>query len=397
MRLPWFSGHGALVSPNARERFLEKLRTSLAGDTFVKLTLSRRRNPGDLRNVYVRIVDLKAGRAVSLTLRFARRDETRNITPDETPAQIGSMLADVFEEAHLFTTTGDWKLKAQPNGQGALKAARPTFTAALSTSHDRPRERAVANAPFLTKLGVTSADGTARAGMADKLRQVERFVEILGHLVEESPLRDAKRVQVCDMGAGKGYLTFATHDFFQKRGAVAEVTGIEQREDLVAKTNAVASELRCEGLRVECGSIANHTLPEKLNVLIALHACDTATDDALAAGVRAGVELIVVAPCCHKEVRARLSPPPALAGVLRHGILAERQAELLTDGLRALALESAGYEAKVFEFISNEHTGKNVMISAIKRGASDSEKSASLHAAMSHFGITEQRLVKLLG
>ena len=384
------------VSPNARERFLEKLRTSLSGDTFVKLTLSRRRDSRDLRNVYARIVELKAGRAVSLTLRFARRDETRNITPDETPAQIGSMLADVFEEAHLFTTTGDWKLKAQSNGEGSLKAARPTFTAALSTSHDRPKERAVANAPFLCKLGVTNSDGTARAGMADKLRQVERFVEILGHLVEGSPLRDAKRVQVCDMGAGKGYLTFAAHDFFRKRGAATEVIGVEQRDDLVAHTNEIARELDCDGLRFERGSISDFALPEKLDVLIALHACDTATDDALAAGVRAGAELIVVAPCCHKEVRAPLSPPPSLAGVLRHGILAERQAELLTDGLRALALESVGYEAKVFEFISNEHTGKNVMISAIKRGAPNPEKSAILHAAMAHFGITQQRLVKLL-
>ncbi len=385
------------MSQNARERFLEKLRTSLAGETFVKLTLSRRRNSGDLRNVYARIVDLKAGRAVSLTLRYARRDETRNITPDETPAQIGSMLADVFEEAHLFTTTGDWKLKAQPDGEGLLKAARPTFTAALSTAHDRPKERAVANAPFLTKLGVTNADGTARAGMSDKLRQVERFVEILGHLVVESPLRDAKRVQVCDMGAGKGYLTFATHDYFQKRGATAEVTGVEQREDLVAHTNEIARELNCDGLRFVRGTIGDYALPEKLDALIALHACDTATDDALAAGVRAGAELIVVAPCCHKEVRAQLSPPPALAGVLRHGILAERQAELLTDGLRALALESVGYEAKVFEFISNDHTGKNVMISAIKRGTPNPEKSQSLRAAMEHFGITEQRLVKSLG
>ena len=382
---------------NARDRFLEKLRASLVAESFVKLTLSRRRDAGDLRNVYARIVELKAGRAISLTLRFARRDETRNITPDETPAQIGSMLADVFEEAHLFTTTGDWKLKAQPSGEGSLKAARPTFTAALSTAHDRPKERAVANAPFLAKLGVTNADGTARAGMADKLRQVERFVEILGHLVEASPLRDAQRVQVCDMGAGKGYLTFATHDFFRKRGAVTEVIGVEQRDDLVAHTNEIARELGCDGLRFERGTIGDFTLPEKLDVLIALHACDTATDDALAAGVRAGAELIVVAPCCHKEIRAQLEPPPALAGVLRHGILAERQAELLTDGLRALALESAGYEAKVFEFISNEHTGKNVMISAIKHGAQNPEKSASLHAAMEHFAITEQRLVKLLG
>jgi hypothetical protein len=258
--------------------------------------------------------------------------------------------------------------------------------------------RAIANAQFLVKLGVTSADGTARPGMADKLRQVERFVEILGHLVDGCALRDAKEVRVCDMGAGKGYLTFATHEFFRARGVAAEVTGVEQRADLVEQTNRVAAELGLGMLNFSQGEIGAFALPEKLDVLIALHACDTATDDALAAGVRAGARLIVAAPCCHKEVRRELIPPPMLAGVLRHGILAERQAELLTDGLRALALEAAGYEAKVFEFISNEHTGKNVMIAAVKRDAPGDGAAAlaELRALMEFFGLRSQRLADAL-
>ena len=379
-------------------RFLDKLRDSLVQQTFVKITLSRGRGGSGLRNVYGRLVELKSGTAVSFTLRYATRDVTRNETPADAPGAIEKWLGVDFEEAHLFTTTGDWKLRAEHGGEWTMKAARPVFSAAVATSHDRPKVRAIANAQFLVKLGVTAPDGTARAGMADKLRQVERFVEILGHLVDGSSLREAKRVRVCDMGAGKGYLTFATHEFFRIRGVKVEVIGGEQRADLVEQTNRVAADLKLEGLRFEQGAIGAFVLPENLDVLIALHACDTATDDALAAGVRAGAKLIVAAPCCQKEVRREFAPPPVLAGVLRHGILAERQAELLTDGLRALALEAAGYSASVFEFISNEHTGKNVMIAATKRDIPGDGSAAreELRALMDFFGLRSQRLVGLL-
>jgi hypothetical protein len=384
------------VPENARERWLKKLRASLDEGTFVKLTLSKARVRGaELRNVYGRLVDLRAGRFLSLTLRHATRDTTRNVDFNEAIAQVGSLLSDNFEEAHLFTTSGDWKLKASANGEGSLKGARPTFAAALSTVHDRPKQRALEHAPFLTKLGVTDSEGAARPGMADKLRQIERFVEILGHLVEDSALKDAPRVAGFDMGAGKGYLTFATQEFFHRKNVPATITGVELREDLVQQTNEIATALGQEGLSFTRGSIADFALPEQIDLLIALHACDTATDDALAAGIRAGAKLIVVSPCCHKEIRRQLSPPPILREVLRHGILAERQSELLTDGLRAMVLEAAGYETKVFEFISSEHTAKNLMIAAIRR-SEGTWNVAAAQQVMGEFGIAHFHLLDRL-
>lgn len=379
-------------------RFMDKLRDSLGQRTFVKMTLSRGRGDSGLRNVYGRLVELKAGTMVSFTLRHANRDVTRNQPPADAPSAIEKWLTNDFEEAHLFTTTGDWKLRMEHGGEWKMKAARPTFAVAVMTAHDRPKVKAVGNAEFLVKLGVTATDGTARPGMADKLRQVERFVEILGHLTDGCALRDAKHVRVCDMGAGKAYLTFATHEFFRARGVSADVTGVEQRSDLVEKTNRIAVDLKLEELSFVQGAIGAFDMPAGLDVLIALHACDTATDDALAAGVRAGAKLIVAAPCCQKEVRREFLPPPVLAGVLRHGILAERQAELLTDGIRALALEAAGYSASVFEFISDEHTGKNVMIAATKRDVVGdvSAVRAELRALMDFFGLRRQRLVDAL-
>lgn len=359
----------------------------------MKLTLSRPRERGaDLRNVYARVVDLKAGRCLSLTLRHATRDTTRNVSFHESIAQIGSLLADNFEEGHLFTTAGDWKLKAEANGEGKLKGAPPTFSAALSTSHDREKPRALAHAPFLTKLGVTDGEGVARAGMADKLRQIERFVEILGHLVDDSPLKDASAVTGFDMGAGKGYLTFATHEFFRRRGVTAQITGVELRAELAKQTHEIAASLGHEGLAFAPGAIGEFKLPPELDLLIALHACDTATDDALVAGIRASAKLLVVSPCCHKEVRRQLEAPAILKDVLRHGILAERQAELLTDGLRAMVLEAHGYETKVFEFISSEHTAKNLMIAGIRRHSATGDLSR-VRDVMKEFGIQRFRLL----
>lgn len=378
------------------DRFLEKLRASLKDGTFVKLTLSRPRGRAGARNVYGRLVELKGGAAISFTVRHARRDVTRNEPPARAVEAVRKWIEEEFEEAHLFTTAGDWRLRRRAEEDPRLRASRPAFAVAPPPVHDQVKRKAVGNAPFLVKLGVTAADGSPRAGMAGKLRQVERFVEILGHLVDASPLARAEEVCVCDMGAGKGYLTFAVHDFFLRRGARAVSTGVEQRADLVDLCNRVAEELSWADLTFALGSIGNFPLLPRLEVLLALHACDTATDDALAAGIQAGAKLIVVAPCCQKEVRQQLAAPPIMAEVLRHGILAERQAELLTDGWRAMALEACGYEAKVFEFISTEHTGKNVMIAATKRRRVKAPDLAKVRAAMAEFGVTRQRLLSHL-
>jgi SAM-dependent methyltransferase len=235
--------------------------------------------------------------------------------------------------------------------------------------------------------------------MADKLRQIQRFVEILGHCVDGSPLRDRKACRVLDMGAGKGYLTFATAEFFRCRGVRAEVTGVEARGDLVEATNRAAAETGFETLRFVRGTIAEAEVEGEIDLLIALHACDTATDDALARGVAAGASLILASPCCHKEVRTHWRPPEVLRDVLSHGILAERESEIVTDAVRALLLEMHGYKTNVFEFISPEHTGKNLMISAQKRVSAPDPAPLRerLRALLDFYGVREQRLARLLG
>jgi SAM-dependent methyltransferase len=392
------------MTDDARTRFLQKLEEAWRTQTLVKLTLSQPRGAeAGLRNIYGRVVELREGRRLSLLWRYQTRDVTKNLPIDEALSFLGQGLGREWERAHLFTTTGDWQFHSEAGGRGTIKASRPAFTTTPAPEHDRekPAPMEVAQAGWLRALGVTNAANEPRPGMAPKLRQIQRFVELLGHLMEDSPLgaRPEKLVRVLDMGAGKGYLTFAMAEFFRSRGVPAEITGVEARTDLVELTNRVARESELYGLNFVCGTIGEFTSPHPPDILIALHACDTATDDALAQGVRAGAALILAAPCCHKEVRAQMTPPPVLREVLRHGILAAREAEIVTDGLRALLLEMHGYRASVFEFISPEDTSKNLMLAAQRRAqpVDAAPLRAEWKALMEFYGLREQGLAKLLG
>jgi hypothetical protein len=202
------------------------------------------------------------------------------------------------------------------------------------------------------------------------------------------------------MGAGKGYLDFALYDHLQAQGRSAEIIGVELRPALVAAGNALAQKSGFAGLRFESGSILDYDA-RGADAVIALHACDTATDDAIFRGIAAGAGLIAVAPCCHKQIRREMSIGVAddrLEFLLRHGTFMEKQAEMVTDGLRALLLEAHGYRTKVFEFVSDAHTPKNNLIVAQKgKAASRQSVLDRIAAVKAMFGIDKHYLEGLLG
>ncbi len=251
---------------------------------------------------------------------------------------------------------------------------------------------------WLRELGVVDAAGKVRPSMAGKYRQTNRYLEILGHLARDAGWTPGRERVLADMGCGKGYLTFSAWHFFRRLRAIpVRVIGIDTRSDLVESGNRVARDVGAEGLEFLCGTIESAAVPA-LDALVALHACDTATDAAIACGIRRGAELIVVAPCCHREIRPQLGHPAPLDPILRHGLMEQRLADWVTDGLRALFLEWAGYETKVFEFVSPEHTAKNLMISALRRGPSFASAVAQerILALKAHFGIRHHALDGLL-
>jgi SAM-dependent methyltransferase len=376
----------------ARARFLDALR-GLSAAEFVRLTLGA--PVGDdptLRSVHARPVALRGGVQVQVVWRHERRDVTKNFPMEAFVAQMESLLGPSFRSAHLFAVEASWQLTLRPNKPGKLSQGPGAGPA--DPRHDREKRRTVsAEAPWLHALGVTTADGTVTKGMEGKYRQIHRFVELLSHFLADAPRGGPLRV--LDLGCGKGYLTFAAWSWLRSSGwPEATVTGVELRPDLAARVEAVARRLGCDGLTVRAGAIADADLPAA-DLVIALHACDTATDDALAHGVRVGARWMVVAPCCHRELRPQLEAPPAMAALLAHGILRERESELVTDALRAAVLEAVGYRARVFEFVASEHTAKNLMVTAeFIGGETDRTRPAALAAA---WGVAHQRLAQAVG
>lgn len=384
------------LAPEVSE-FLALLDTSVREGAFVRLTLGKPRGGEDatLQNVYVRPVRLKAGPHLSFLWRHDTRDLTKNIPPEDGVLEIGRLVGTIFHSAHLFLSTRTAQLEFNKKGEPRLTFGKPNGPAGASApaaAHDRAKHRLLPECTqqWLHRLGVTNSAGVVREGMADKHRQIHKFVELLSHLVTAAPAAQHGRpglphdrpIEIADMGCGKGYLTFATHDYFEFTAhRSARICGVELRPELVEQGNALAHATGREKLSFIRGSIQDANLPAP-DILIALHACDTATDDALARGLAAGSTLLVVAPCCQKQVRPQLHPAPgsALAPALHHGIFQERHAEFVTDALRALLLEWAGYDTKVFEFISTEHTAKNLMIAATRRAIADAPGTRDRHA-----------------
>ncbi len=354
------------------EIFAEKTTSSLAAGKFVRLVLSRPGHPDSPQKILGRGVKLKGVCQLSLTLRYATRDVTQNLPLPAVPAWLREQLGAKFRSALLGTTTRDWQFISKESGESRLVDHSPAEKNAPARDHDQKAGGILdgSASDWLAGLGVLDSDGRLRASMADKHRQINHYLEIVSHLIRECGWMDAasaaQPVHFADMGCGKGYLTFGLWHLFARTWKLpVRITGVESRAELVATTTKLARQIQAEGLTFVTGEIASANLP-RLDALIALHACNTATDDAIQRGIELGAKLIVVAPCCHKEIRPQLGHPEPLAAVLRHGIMAERMAEWATDGLRALFLEWAGYRTKLMEFIGGEHTPKNLMIAAVR-------------------------------
>ena len=411
------------------ERFFLRLQQSLADSSFVRLSLGRPLAAADasLDKLLVRRVLLRGQAQLSLVWRHRTKDITKNLPEADAVALLAPLMASQFGHAHLITHDHDIQLALGKKGQWALRVGKLAAPAAeadaaapdAATAHDRPKQHALSLAlPFLAELGVTDSQGRLVPSMARKWRQINKFAEVLAHAIASSPLapRDpAQPVRVLDFGAGKGYLTFAVQHLLQAGGRLPDVTGVELRSDLTTLCNSAVARLGLAGLRFEAGDIrdfaaqpaatagdsASTGTGAALDIMIALHACDTATDVAMHEGVRRGAAIILCSPCCHQQLRPQLIAPPLLAPMLRHGIHMTEQAEMLTDTLRALLLQAEGYDTQVFEFISPEHTGKNKMVLAVKRAqplpaAQRSVLRAQATALMAYYGVTEHCLETLL-
>ncbi len=393
-------------------RFMRMVAQAQADGTLHNVVLA---NPQggepQLQRVMVRPVVLKGEAQLSFVYRYQTKDITKNQPLAEALDSLGALLGQPFRNAHLHTPTEEVQLAISKKGKATVrvgKAQASTHHAAGAAEgaalgqpqgHNREKQRFLElSRPFLRELGVTDANGQLIPAMSRKWKQINKFIEVFSHALAASPLAGAKQIKVVDFGSGKGYLTFAIHDWLQHvRGVQAQVTGVELREDLVKLCQKVITRLGLQGMDYEQGDVREYQ-PQGLNVMIALHACDVATDYAIHLGVRAGADIIMCSPCCHKQIRPQLLSPHPLRPILQHGIHLGQEAEMLTDGLRALLLDAAGYETQVFEFISLEHTNKNKMILAVKRAQAvdPAPVLAQIQEIKAFYGIKEHCLETLL-
>ncbi len=363
--------------PAMQSESLARFLALCAAPDWVRLQLTQAPPGGGAERLQLRPVLLRGLPHWQAVWRHPTKDLTENWPATEGPSRVAALLEAGWRSAAIWTPAAHWQLDRGRKGDWRLARHRGQGLDAGSTAHDRSKTRPLElGHPVWRALGLSEAfgrEGGVRAvpAMARKWKQINRFVEVLDPALRKAGLLDGERpLRVADFGCGRAYLTFALALHLAQQGRAAEVLGVELREDLVAETETLARELGVEGLHFAQGDVGQAEV-RPLDLMIALHACDTATDHAIHHGLRAGARVIVCAPCCHKQLRPQLRPPQALRPLFKHGVHLGQEAEMLTDGLRALLLETQGYEAQVFEFVSLEHTQKNKMILAVRRDDGD--------------------------
>ena len=366
-----------LITPppavDAAQRFAVLLKTALVEGSFVKLLLSKYSGDDEtLERLTVREVLLRGERQLSMLWRHRTKDITKNHGIDEGLDLIVGLLGRQFQNAHLLTQGQEIQLAFSRKGKPSLRVGKALAAEAAPAGHghDKEKQRYLAlDRAFWVDLGVTHEVRGERQlvpAMSRKWKQINKFIEVMSAALKSSPLADSPDVHVADFGSGKGYLTFAMHDWLASQGKAPQVTGVELRDDMVKLCGTAAARHGMTGLSFDQGDVRSYT-PARLDVMIALHACDIATDYAIHLGLRAGAAIIMCSPCCHKQLRPQMQTPPVLRPLLQHGIHLGQEAEMVTDSLRALLLEAQGYDTQVFEFIALEHTSKNKMILAVKK------------------------------
>ena len=381
------------------EKFMDRVAEAAEQSTLVKITLSKPANKHDeLRNIYVKPVLIKEKRLFAFTYHYERRDEVKNYDAAQMHDILKNMLPTRFLNAVLFTVSEDVTLLVSSKGKATLQTKKIQECREQNLEHDKQKNRLINPAnPWWYQLGLTTREGKVTADMQHKFKQIYKYAEIVESLIK--PMKFDGTVHIADMGAGKGYLTFALYELLtQRMNMDVDIKGVEIRPDLVLKINEIINSNHLKGLEFVESSIQDFH-PEKLDVLIALHACNTATDDAIASGIRAGAKLIVCAPCCHKQIRQEMERSGKVDFITRYGIFLERQAVMITDTIRTMILEYFGYKTQVMEFIEMEHTPKNVLLVGRKtsKNTRDLKILQQIAALKQQYGIEKHYLEEALG
>lgn len=372
------------MSTGSLDEGLARVRAGLlADDRLVRAVASGRRRAAvpPWRRVELRWVDLKAGRHLQVVRYDATQAHTANHLRGEAAEQaVDGLLAEPFGNWTVETEEQQLSLRVTKKGDAAVHTSARSGETPVDRGHDRAKDRLLPeDDPVFAALGLADAQGRIKPSRMAKYRQVEDFLRILDRSIIEAAAKgrlrkatEADPLRVVDLGCGNGYLTFAAQRYLsERRGLPVRLTGVDVKEQSRDHNAAVARQLGIEATFV-AGTIGEAVLDQAPDVVLALHACDTATDDALARAVAWDAPLVLAAPCCHHDIAAQLrkaTAPEPYASLVRDGILRERFADTLTDTLRALLLRRAGYRVDVMEFVDSQHTPRNTLLRAVRTGA----------------------------
>jgi len=381
--------------------FVSSYKEALAEKTFVKLSVSQPRSKANfIKKFSFQLVEVQNAQKIKCVFTNKTNDITKNFSFDESITELQKYLGIDFKIGVLFTTENDIHLLYNKKMEGRIMKKKATFSSTISTEHNKTKNRFISseNNAYLQSLGVVDSKGKVNKNSVDKFKQINKYIETVDGILKSSELKNKKELTIVDMGSGKGYLTFALYDYISNTlKKKIKVIGVEQRPDLVQLCNKISQENNFTGLSFSEGTIDSFKI-DKIDILIALHACDTATDDAIYNGISSKAEIIITAPCCHKQVRNQLNIDNELKEITQFGILEERQAEILTDTIRALVLEAEGYKSQVFEFIADAHTHKNVMVVGTKKKSNPDAKKylEKIEQLKQKFGVKYQHLERKL-
>ena len=344
--------------------------------TFVRAVLSgRRRNMQvDFERIDIRLVEIKGILNLQLMQNDGRATTTKNLLPQQLAVE--GLLNSGYANITVESTHEAYSVRITKSGDAQVHTEKRESEQNLA--HDKKKERLLdATDPFLREVGIADAKGVIKPSRQDKYKQVEEFLRLLSPTLNaaieagqihkptvQNPLR------ITDLGCGHAYLTFAAHQFLMKSGIPVLVTGIDVRPDSRDRNNAIAQNLGISTTINFKAEEISKTTADAADVAIALHACDTATDDAFAWAVNGGAKLLLIAPCCHHDIQKQIESAPEPWGAMtKFGLMKERLGDLLTDSLRAQLLRIVGYRVEVIEFVGREHTPRNLMIRAVKTDA----------------------------
>jgi SAM-dependent methyltransferase len=374
----------------------------LASDTFIRAVFSGEQKGASVgwMKVVVRPVELKG----QVHLQFSYFDEKKDVTKnylEDAPSKVYELLALPFRNIFVESSAGNVQVNFTKKGKALISSSQPSETTA-DLSHDRQKNRLLTDenaAPFLKAVGIMTQDGRIKADMQRKYKQINEFLR----LVDETasfPAESGQPFHVVDFGCGNAYLTFAIYFYLHEILKLeAHVTGVDVNADLIERYKHKTASLGWEHLSFQTGYIADYKTEARPHMVIALHACDTATDDAIAQGIRWNSKLIICAPCCQHDLQeqmARIQLPNQLSSVFQDGIFFERMGDILTDTFRATILRIMGYRTDVTQFVPIEHTAKNLMIRSVKISEPGNERWVEQYRKLKLFWNVTPYLEKLL-